>query len=404
MGGGGGGGFPTPVTGTPGVVARGAEPQYISAKTSVWWDIENCAVPKECDPHAIAKNISSALAKMNYSGPVSISAYGDTSGIRASVQHALSSTGVALNHVPAGVKDASDKKILVDMLFWAVDNPAPANFLLISGDRDFSNALHQLRMRRYNILLAQPQNASVPLVAAASTVWLWTTLVAGGPPLANGESPHPNPNPQPQPHPKDATKHKPSKGPKCTGNNKHQAQKFDGIHSKVESSGPGVKLKRGKSGDDKRRDGENKHQNQTHKTSDAKGGKFSIKPKPKVQKTSDNSKAKAGVTGSSGKLLGKKVLIKIKKKKIENAQLKFTHQASGTTQSLIKIKKKKIEKAQLKSTHQASGTTQSLPVGDQGHTEAKGQVMNKNLNQNQNQNQEVNCKSRRGNRRKKKAT
>lgn len=87
-----------------------------------------------------------------------------------------------------GVKDASDKKILVDVLFWAVDNPAPANYLLISGDRDFSNALHQLRMRRYNILLAQPQMASAPLVAAAKSVWLWTSLLAGGPPLSSGES------------------------------------------------------------------------------------------------------------------------------------------------------------------------------------------------------------------------
>lgn len=74
------------------------------------------------------------------------------------------------------------------MLFWAVDNPAPSNYLLISGDRDFSNALHQLRMRRYNILLAQPQKASAPLVAAAKSVWLWTTLLAGGPPLSSGES------------------------------------------------------------------------------------------------------------------------------------------------------------------------------------------------------------------------
>jgi hypothetical protein len=87
-----------------------------------------------------------------------------------------------------GVKDASDKKILVDMLLWAVDNPAPANFMLISGDRDFSNALHQLRMRRYNILLAQPPKASVPLMAAAKTLWLWTSLSAGGPPLSSGES------------------------------------------------------------------------------------------------------------------------------------------------------------------------------------------------------------------------
>ncbi|KAG6751460.1 hypothetical protein POTOM_043648 [Populus tomentosa] len=193
---------------------------YVNAKTSVWWDIENCAVPRGCDPHAIARNISSALVEMNYFGPVSISAYGDTHGINSTAQQALSSTGIALNHVPEGmlvllvpfevfaswgawrravvptsagyalacVKDASDKKILVDMLFWAVDNPAPANYLLISGDRDFSSALHQLRMRRYNILLAQPKAASVPLVAAAKNVWLWTSLLAGGRPLPEGES------------------------------------------------------------------------------------------------------------------------------------------------------------------------------------------------------------------------
>ncbi|XP_021906581.1 uncharacterized protein LOC110821157 [Carica papaya] len=164
-----------------------AEAQYATAKTSVWWDIENCQVSKGFDPHCIAQNISSALVKMNYCGPVSVSAYGDTNRIPASVQQALSSTGIALNHVPAGVKEASDKKILVDMLFWAVDNPAPANYLLISGDRDFSNALHQLRMRRYNILLAQPQKASAPLIAAAKTIWLWTSLAAGGFPLKSSE-------------------------------------------------------------------------------------------------------------------------------------------------------------------------------------------------------------------------
>ncbi|KAM0040568.1 putative NYN domain, limkain-b1-type, meiosis regulator and mRNA stability factor 1 [Helianthus debilis subsp. tardiflorus] len=169
-------------------MAGGAiEQQYATAKISVWWDIENCQVPKGCQPHSIAQNISSALVDMNYCGPVSISAYGDTNGIPASVQQGLNSTGIALNHVPAGIKDASDKKILVDMLFWAIDNPAPATYLLISGDRDFSSALHQLRMRKYNILLAQPQKASMTLVAAAKSVWLWTSLLAGGPPLTKGE-------------------------------------------------------------------------------------------------------------------------------------------------------------------------------------------------------------------------
>ncbi|KAK6911701.1 OST-HTH associated domain, partial [Dillenia turbinata] len=186
MGGGGGSGAMSAAMTT--AVAGMAEPQYVTAKTSVWWDIENCQVPKGCDPHAIAQNIVSSLLKMNYSGQVSISAYGDTTKIPNPIQKALSSTGISLNHVPQGSKDASDKKILVDMLFWAVDNPAPANYLLISGDRDFSNALHQLRMRRYNILLAQPQQASQALVAAATCVWLWTSLVTGGSPVTSRES------------------------------------------------------------------------------------------------------------------------------------------------------------------------------------------------------------------------
>ncbi|XP_042398878.1 meiosis regulator and mRNA stability factor 1-like [Zingiber officinale] len=169
-----------------GSVAAGLalEDDYATVKTSVWWDIENCQVPKVCDSHLIAQNISSALAALGYRGPVSISAFGDTNKIPQSVQQALNSTGIALNHVPAGVKDASDKKILVDMLLWAVDNPPPANYLLISGDRDFSNALHQLSFRRYNILLAQPPNVSQTLVAAAKSVWNWKDLVTGGKPLA----------------------------------------------------------------------------------------------------------------------------------------------------------------------------------------------------------------------------
>ncbi|KAG5624149.1 hypothetical protein H5410_009367 [Solanum commersonii] len=114
--------------GFPGGAVAG--PQYAAAKTSVWWDIENCQVPR---------------------------------------------------YRYTGVKDASDKKILVDMLFWAVDNPAAANYLLISGSTDFSYVIHQLRMRRYNILLAQPFNNTSPALAAAATnVWQWTTLAAGG--------------------------------------------------------------------------------------------------------------------------------------------------------------------------------------------------------------------------------
>ncbi|KAK6798582.1 hypothetical protein RDI58_006285 [Solanum bulbocastanum] len=96
---------------------KAEEPRYEAAKTLVWWDIENCQVPRGCDAHAIAPNINATLMKMNYNGPVTISAYGDTNHIPSYIQRALSSTGISLNHVPAGAKDAGDKKILVDILF-----------------------------------------------------------------------------------------------------------------------------------------------------------------------------------------------------------------------------------------------------------------------------------------------
>eukprot|EP01018_Ginkgo_biloba_P003281 Gb_18217 [translate_table: standard] len=80
----------------------------------------------------------------------------------------------------AGSKDASDKMILVDMLFWALENAPPANILLISGDRDFANALHRLGMKNYNILLARPNHHVSPsLNIAANKTWLWPNLAKG---------------------------------------------------------------------------------------------------------------------------------------------------------------------------------------------------------------------------------
>ncbi|CAN7080703.1 unnamed protein product [Brassica oleracea var. botrytis] len=61
---------------------------------------------------------------------------------------------------------------------WVLENPAPANLMLISGDGDFSYALNRLRMLRYNILLAHPLQASPFLVASARTSWMWRSLIA----------------------------------------------------------------------------------------------------------------------------------------------------------------------------------------------------------------------------------
>lgn len=75
-------------------------------------------------------------------------------------------------------------------MFWTRDHPAPANCLIISGDKDLSFVLHQLSLQNYNVLLAKPRKvksimeaaAKGGMEAAAKTLWRWKTLMTGGPP------------------------------------------------------------------------------------------------------------------------------------------------------------------------------------------------------------------------------
>lgn len=174
-----------PRTISPGEMARNSGS---SSKISIWWDIENCHVPRNVDPHYIAQNLRSALHHANLNGPITIDIFGDTRNLEHRILEALSSTGVTINHIPSGNKDAADKAILVAMLFWALDNPPPAHFLLISGDGDFANALHRLRLKGYDILLARPDQPVKPaLLGAATSVWYWTNVAKGHVTLAEEE-------------------------------------------------------------------------------------------------------------------------------------------------------------------------------------------------------------------------
>jgi hypothetical protein len=98
---------PTVSPAKPGLAASGTMWEYAAVMTSVWWDIENCHVPRSCEAHLIAQNMSSALAAAGYTGPITFSAYGDTNCVPNHVQHALSSTGITLNHVPAGTDSSA---------------------------------------------------------------------------------------------------------------------------------------------------------------------------------------------------------------------------------------------------------------------------------------------------------
>lgn len=169
---------------------------FSTAKTQVWWDTENSPVPRGFDAYRIGGNIRNALNENGYRGPISIRAFGNMRLIPTPIQLALTSTGIDLYHVPGNkvgsrktIKDASDFKIIGHVLTWiALNHPQPSNLMVITGDRDYSVALHQLRCRSFNILLACPESStSTALLRAATSVWKWNSLILGQKPLAENE-------------------------------------------------------------------------------------------------------------------------------------------------------------------------------------------------------------------------
>lgn len=76
----------------------------------------------------------------------------------------------------------------MDFMIWAIDNPAPANIILVLGSnmsrrqKEFENALLQVNMLRYNIHFAYPQNATCPSLPSVHIKWLWESLSSGGNP------------------------------------------------------------------------------------------------------------------------------------------------------------------------------------------------------------------------------
>ncbi|CAN6352964.1 unnamed protein product [Urochloa humidicola] len=148
-------------------------------RVSVWWDFENCHLPTGVNVCRVAPRVSAALRAAGIRGPLSITAFGDVLQLARSSQEALASTGISISHIPRSGKNSSDRSFMADLVYWIAQNPPPVHFFLISGDRDFANLLHRLRMSNYNVLLACPSSATGVLCSAATVMWPWEALVKG---------------------------------------------------------------------------------------------------------------------------------------------------------------------------------------------------------------------------------
>ncbi|KAK4749956.1 hypothetical protein SAY87_027405 [Trapa incisa] len=155
----------------------------LDGPVGILWDIENCPVPSDVRPEDVAGNIRMALRvhPVINGAVISFSAFGDFNAFPRRLREGCQKTGVKLVDVPNGRKDAADKAILVDMFLFALDNPPPSTIMLISGDVDFSPALHILGQRGYTIILVIPSGTGVSsaLCNAGKFVWDWPIVAHG---------------------------------------------------------------------------------------------------------------------------------------------------------------------------------------------------------------------------------
>lgn len=144
---------------------------------SVFWDVENCMVPKNTKADLVVERIYNALILNPDVDSIAIKAY----GVTLKTKEALKKTGVTVIDIPKRGKDSADKLILVDMLLFALDSPRPAFFLLISGDSDFGPAVKGLVKRGHTVVVAIPSQAAASrsLISSASHVWDWPSLAQG---------------------------------------------------------------------------------------------------------------------------------------------------------------------------------------------------------------------------------
>ncbi|KAH9951355.1 NYN domain-containing protein [Amylocystis lapponica] len=149
---------------------------------AIYWDYENCPPPSSISGYDLIDSICQIAHEF---GSVKLfKAYFESSDMSSprmlGFLSELQSSGVSLTNCPhVGRKDVVDKMILVDMLMFAMDTPAPSTIILIAGDRDYVYAVSMLRLRCYRVVLVVPNAVHPSVKRQASVLFDWNRDVLG---------------------------------------------------------------------------------------------------------------------------------------------------------------------------------------------------------------------------------
>jgi len=142
----------------------------------VFWDIENCQVPKGRSAVAVAQVIRDRF----FSGyrEAEFLVVCDVKKESSQVIQELNDAQVNLIHVASTCKNAADEKLRQTIRRFADIHGSPAAIILISGDINFAADLNDLRHRKkFHVILLHNSSASEALIMCASEHYNFPALM-----------------------------------------------------------------------------------------------------------------------------------------------------------------------------------------------------------------------------------
>lgn len=146
----------------------------------VFWDIENCQIPKGISADALIDGIKKFVCHEFSASKCSIVVAGCMKGISLSNHMQLSTSGVKLKYTDGRKKQSADFALvaeLMDLFIASERNPGKNVFIFITGDSDFKEFLSILRSKSYRVLLIYSSKASYSLLNVASSRVLWSNFI-----------------------------------------------------------------------------------------------------------------------------------------------------------------------------------------------------------------------------------
>ncbi|KAH6910753.1 limkain-b1-type NYN domain-containing protein, partial [Coprinopsis sp. MPI-PUGE-AT-0042] len=119
-----------------------------------FWDYEN--LPPSSKFHNSEVGYTAAFRELaqQHGAMKTFKAYLEVDTLKPHRRDALQSMGLTLLDCPhRGKKEVADKMMIVDMILFAIDNPAPATVIVASTDRDYQYAISMLRLRQYTVIV-----------------------------------------------------------------------------------------------------------------------------------------------------------------------------------------------------------------------------------------------------------